>query len=167
MFKTNIDCGWGLISFAQIAPRVVLLVEPKPIKLAHDSVDSCDAGQKTEMVRFREDERSNSLVPPWGPSHWLDGPGAACSVKSSSLVSTIKLKPHPKFWCKLSWKFNFKQKSDRVFFSIWRILTACFLPVVFVWYWYYLDIIWFLCNWVSTQLSPLQWLLLSRRWGLG
>ena len=54
---------------AQIAPRVVLLVEPKPIKLAHDSVDSCDAGQKTEMVRVREDERSNSLVPPWGPSN--------------------------------------------------------------------------------------------------
>ena len=71
MFKTNIDCGWGLlISLAQIAPRVVLLVEPKPIKLAHDSADSCDAGQKTERWSDSgREERSNSLLPPWGPSN--------------------------------------------------------------------------------------------------
>ena len=75
MFKTNIVCGWGLISLAQIALRMVLLVEPKPIKLAHDSADSCDAGQKTE--RWSEvgtGERSNSLLPPRGlsPIDWMD-----------------------------------------------------------------------------------------------
>ena len=166
MFKTNIVCGWGLISLAQIALRMVLLVEPKPIKLAHDSADSCDAGQKTERwsecrVRQRR-EKQQSSSSPGSLSNWLDGPGAAWSVKSSSLVSTIKLGwslNSSQIWCKL-----YLKRSNLVFFSI---LTGCLLSVVFVWYWYYLDIIWFLCNWVSTQLSPLHWLLLSRRWGLG
>ena len=74
MFKTNIDCGWGLISLAQIAPRVVLLVEPKPIKLAHDSVDSCDAGQKTERWSESEREREATVLflPGVPPIDWMD-----------------------------------------------------------------------------------------------
>ena len=116
-----------------------------------------------EMVRFRQRrEKQQSSSSPGSLSNWLDGPGAAWSVKSSSLVSTIKLGwslNSSQIWCKL-----YLKRSNLVFFSI---LTGCLLSVVFVWYWYYLDIIWFLCNWVSTQLSPLHWLLLSRRWGLG
>ena len=91
--KTNIVCRWGLISLAQIDPKAVLLVEPKPIKLAHDSADSSWAGQKTQGRSEWGEEMSNSLPPPRGLCNWLDGTrcwGAARSVKSFPLVFTLE-----------------------------------------------------------------------------
>ena len=159
MFKTNIDCGWGLlISLAQIAPRVVLLGEPKPIKLAHDSADSCDAGQKNrEMVRVRErgeKQQSSSSLGSLQLIGWTRC-SQKCQVIPSCVHNKAALKPQfiPNFDAN-HLECSILNKNLSVFFSIWRILTAGFLPVVFVWYWYYLDIIWFLCNWVSLLRSP-------------
>lgn len=89
MFKTNIVCGWGLISLAQIALRMVLLVEPKPIKLAHDSADSCDAGQKTE--RWSESgrgEREATVFFLPGVSLQLIG-WTRCSLECQVILSCV------------------------------------------------------------------------------